>query len=443
MTPEEEKRIIDRSRVDDGIFDMQNVQSFYPGTKIKNGVDTGEPCLVVGVTKKESPERLRSGDMVPSSIGDNIKTDIVEEDEISRYGSCANNGVLGAGSTPRGPCDGHDYDLGSNPFINSHGGISIGPTDAARSWSGTLGFIAKDKSDSRLVGVSNNHVIGDYVDTNYSSLGCYVENGELSDLFKVDQDMRPIVENVIQTPSIPDSISENFVHLGKVKRSVPTKWGSGVLPANTVDAGIIELNPEIQPMTDLAYLSTDALRVGSARIGARVSKSGRTTGVTGVSDEISNPTTIISTNYTVAISSGCGDGLKTKFTDCIKFNWNTSMGNNWEFFSYAGDSGSAIMMDDNGQNKLIGLLFAGTYFQNSNQMPNPPYGTGIACKIQNVFDKLNIEAWNGNVICVGDSPFASLNGRCYWNTRAQRNTALVSHTNRKLHDSLQECNNKE
>jgi len=53
MTPEEEKRIIDRSRVDDGIFDMQNVQSFYPGTKIKNGVDTGEPCLGCWCDEKE------------------------------------------------------------------------------------------------------------------------------------------------------------------------------------------------------------------------------------------------------------------------------------------------------------------------------------------------------------------------------------------------------
>lgn len=439
MKPEEEKEIIRLAGLKDGIFDLKNVQSFYPGTKVKNGVDTGEPCMIIGVTKKEDINKLDPKDWIPSNLANGIKTDIVEEDEIFRFGSCGLSSVIGPNAAPTGACEGHDYNSDSQPFSNLQGGISIGPKDSDRAWSGTLGIIAKDKTDSKLVALSNNHVLGDYVDTNHSSLGCYLENGELADSFKVDDSMQPIVENVIQTPSVPDSKGSSSIDLGKVKRCVPTKWGSGVLPANTVDAGIVELNAEIQPMTDLAYLTEDSLRIAEAKVGARVSKSGRTTGVTGVSDSVSNPTRIVSTNYTVAIGSGCGDGLKTKFTDCIKFNWNSSIDNNWEFFSYAGDSGSAVLMDENQEKKLIGLLFAGTYFSKTSSMPNPPYGTGIACKIQNVFDALNLETWNGNVICDSESQFLKVNGKCYQNTSFQKPKDSITHTQAEEYQTLDAC----
>ena len=440
MNQDQEKQIIERSGIEDGIFDLKNVQSFYPGTKIKNGVDTGEPCMVIGVTKKENIENLEGKDLIPGVLGGSVKTDIVEESEISRYGGCAGRETIGTNSVPSGPCDGHDYKKSGDPFINAHGGISIGPSDSLRLWSGTLGFIARDKIDKKLVGVSNNHVLGDYVDTFYSHLGCYLDGEEVLDAFKVDKNLKPIVENIIQTPSVPDATGGSVV-LGKVKRSIPTKWGSGWLPDNTVDAGIVELSESIQPMVDLTGLSEDALTVGEAKIGARVSKSGRTTGVTGVSDEVSNPTTIVSTNYTVAISSGCGDGLKTKFSNCIKFNWNAGRNNNWEFFSYAGDSGSAIMMDDSGQKKLIGLLFAGTHFSSSNNMPNPPYGTGVACKIDSVFNALNIEPWNGRVVCANDSNFIKINGSCYKSSRAEKPIQQVTHTEHAGHATEEQCLN--
>jgi len=439
MNSNQEKDIINRSRVDDEIFEKKNVQSFYAGTKIKNGVDTGEPCIIIGVTRKEKLENLSQKDLIPKELSNSIKTDIVQEDEIFRFGFCGLGSHLG-GDAPRGPCYGHNYNLDNSPYVNLQGGVSIGPNDPNRSWSGTLGLIAKDKTDSRLVGVSNNHVLGDYIDTRHKAISCYLENGELADDFKVDDSFKPIVENTIQSPSVPDSVGSNFIELGAVKRSIPTKWGSGILPDNTVDAGIIELSSSIQPMTNLAYLSDEALRIGQAKVGARVSKSGRTTGVTGVSN-VSSPTTIVSTNYTVAISSGCGDGLKTKFTDCIKFNWNSSAENSWEFFSYAGDSGSAVLMDDNGQKKLVGLLFAGTYFSSTAYIPSPPYGTGIACKIQNVFDSLNLETWNGNVICDSNSKFISVNGKCYENTSLQKSKSLITHTNETKHETLAECEN--
>jgi hypothetical protein len=434
VNQEQEKEILRRARVSDSLFDLNNVQSFYPGTKIKNGVDTGEPCLVVGVTKKVRSEDLRNEDLIPELIGDNLQTDVVEESELSRFGNCGLSESLGQGVPPYGPCDGHDYNSSGDPFANALGGISIGPNDPLRRWSGTLGFIAKDVTDSKLVGVSNNHVLGDYVDTDYSPLGCYLENGELLDEFKLNEDMSPLVQNMIQTPSVPDS-SRNSVILGEVKRAIATKWGSSVLPANTVDAAIVELTEDIHPMTDLAHLSESALKVAVAKIGERVSKSGRTTGVTGVSSS----TRIVSTNYTVAIGSGCEDGLKTKFTDCIKFNWNAERSNNWEFFSYAGDSGSAIMMDEATGSSLVGLLFAGTYFQNSTSMPNPPYGTGVACKIQNVFSALNIEAWNGNVICGANSRFVKVNGRCYRNSNTSKPLELISHQNHEKYGTLGEC----
>ena len=158
MNPAEEREILSRASVDDSLFAKKNVQSYYPGTKVSNGVDTGEPCLIVGVTKKIDSVSLSKKDLIPLVLGDNIKTDVVEEPEITRYGSCGSRGHLGSGNAPNGPCDGHAFNSEGNPYKNAQGGISIGPSDPGRAWSGTLSLIVRDKSDGKLVGLSNNHV---------------------------------------------------------------------------------------------------------------------------------------------------------------------------------------------------------------------------------------------------------------------------------------------
>ena len=437
MNEDFEKTILDRAKVDDSIFDMKNVQSFYPGTKVSKGKDTGTPCIVIGVKRKEPGESLSEKDIIPKFLSGGIETDVIEEGNIDRYGLCGSMGHL-SGLAPSGVCDGHDYFEG-NPYSNIQGGISIGPSGDSRTWSGTLGLIVRDKISGKLVGISNNHVLGDYIDERFEIIDCFKRNGELMDIFKLNSSSLPVVENSIQTPSQSDASSGEMI-VGRVGRCVPTKWGNlPSLPVNTVDAGIIELSENVSPMVDVAHLNFKPVKVGAAESGKNVKKSGRTTGVTGVSD-LSSKAVIVSTNYTVSVGSGCGGGLRAKFADCIKIDWNNSRNNKWEWFSCAGDSGSSIFMERDGlDDVLVGTLFAGTSFQNSQNIPNPPYGSSIACKIQNVFNELSLEPWEGEVICSSENQIIKVNGQCYSNTRSIKPPELVSHNNFSEVASLDEC----
>jgi len=431
VNDEQEKTVLDKAKVDDSIFDMRNVQSFYPGTKVVNGEDTGEPCIVVGVKKKEPGESLSKKDVIPKFLSGGVETDVIEEGDIDRYGLCGSREYL-SGSIPSGACDGHDY--GENGVYNNvQGGISIGPVGDARTWSGTLGLIVRDKTSGRLVGISNNHVLGDYIDTQFEIIDCFKRDGDLLDIFKLDSNSIPLVENLIQTPSQKDSFSDSMV-IGRVAKCIPTKWGkSSNLPNNIVDAGIIELNENASPMINVAHLSSSPVSVGAAKTGRKVKKSGRTTGVTGISGDSSNAI-IVSTNYTVSVGSGCGDGLRAKFSDCVKINWDN------EWFSYAGDSGASIFMEEEGMDDvLIGTLFAGTSFQNSQNVPNPPYGASVACKIRNVFDLLELEPWEGRVICGTEDEIIRINGGCYINTGTKKPVDTVSHRNFSKVGSVDEC----
>ncbi|MDO9333637.1 MAG: hypothetical protein Q7T57_03840 [Dehalococcoidales bacterium] len=58
-----------------------NVVSVGRGRKKVGGVDTGKPCIVVGVKKKLPLSALKSKDIIPLRIGEE-ETDVVELGEI-------------------------------------------------------------------------------------------------------------------------------------------------------------------------------------------------------------------------------------------------------------------------------------------------------------------------------------------------------------------------
>jgi len=62
---------------------------------------------------------------------------------------------------------------------------------------------------------------------------------------------------------------------------------------------------------------------------------------------------------------------------------------------FGGDSGSALIADINGTLKIAGLVYAG----NGNDDPeNPESSLGVACRIDDVAEQLNISPWNGSPI---------------------------------------------
>lgn len=63
------------------LFEKQNVVGVATGHKIKDGVETGEPCLTVFVSQKLDKTLLRPENIVPKEIK-GFKTDVVETGEI-------------------------------------------------------------------------------------------------------------------------------------------------------------------------------------------------------------------------------------------------------------------------------------------------------------------------------------------------------------------------
>ena len=67
------------------LFGKPNVITCGVGFKESEGVITGEPCVVVGVTKKLPQAQLTKQDLVPKVLAQNVKSDVVEVGEVRAF----------------------------------------------------------------------------------------------------------------------------------------------------------------------------------------------------------------------------------------------------------------------------------------------------------------------------------------------------------------------
>jgi hypothetical protein len=88
---------------------------------------------------------------------------------------------------------------------------------------------------------------------------------------------------------------------------------------------------------------------------------------------------VISGYYENNIVTGFG------FSDLIGF----GDSNNSPDPAAAGDSGSILYADCNGENKIIGVVFAGSQSGSNN---------AYACRIDRIAERLNINSWTGNIL---------------------------------------------
>lgn len=82
-----------QTKEQDKLLELSNVVGVGLGHKHKNGVDTGEPSLLVLVNQKLDREFLNDGDLVPASFG-KYKTDVIEVGDIFAQTSVTNNDRL-------------------------------------------------------------------------------------------------------------------------------------------------------------------------------------------------------------------------------------------------------------------------------------------------------------------------------------------------------------
>ena len=123
------------------------------------------------------------------------------------------------------------------------------------------------------------------------------------------------------------------------------------LPDSNVDAAIAQVSPGmVRADGAILEIGTISAQTAAARIGQRVKKSGRTTGLT--SSRISGLNATLSVQY----SNECAGGVAFTKT----FTGQIVVSNSGKSFLNAGDSGSLMVEDASTNPRAVGLLFAGS-----------------------------------------------------------------------------------
>jgi len=120
------------------LFRFPNVIGCSPGTKIKNGRDTGKECITIFVSRKV-PEIQLSADAVLPKVIDRVETDVVEVGEVRIQPISAIEVAI-------------DNRLKHRPVL---GGISVSPQKFLLA--GTSGLIVMREGKPFIL--SNNHVL--------------------------------------------------------------------------------------------------------------------------------------------------------------------------------------------------------------------------------------------------------------------------------------------
>ena len=314
------------------LMSKANVVATGIGYKKTAGKKTDELCIVCSVDTKISKNKLSAQDLIPSSV-QSVSTDVVR------------TGLFRTLQDPTGR------------FRPAPGGVSIGHKDIT---AGTFGCVVK-KNDTLFI-LSNNHVLAN---SNAAEIGDEIlqpgphDGGtlpadhiaNLSEFVPVTFDGQGGADPCGIAGGVAAFLNGIAGILGSKTRLYQTR---NIQAENLVDCAIAE------PL-DQNDIKNEILNIGQiggvdeATVGMAIKKSGRTTGFT--EDTVDQIDVTVRVNF--------GSGRIATFVDQILTGP----------MSQGGDSGSAIIND---QNKIVGLLFAGSDTST------------IFCRIQNVFQLLGV-----------------------------------------------------
>jgi hypothetical protein len=363
-------------------MDKPNVVVAYAGSKIVNGVDTGIPCVVIGVAKKDP--NISSKDMIPSVLPDGVLTDVVIHDEIRAIGTCVGDDSKVDACSPHGDA--------YRPLI---GGISAIEESGTAC---TLGLVVKDNTDESLVALTNNHCAGLQYDPLFDIPGD--GNLDTTGLFMMQ-------------PSPSDGGLSPADRYGTVKRAVSMQFGIGgvnsvdcaisTIAVDDADSGILGINDGPFPFAVQSEYD----------IGTEIIKSGRTTGIV---DPPLASVTSMAANVNVTYGADSAN-----FINQMIYSSATAM-------VLGGDSGAAVLSLIDGEIKVIGLNFAG----------NSTGTLGVANHINVVATQMNIVSWDGDIIVPDTlSDAIEVNGNCY--SRVGDVVDPISHTVDAFYNDCDEC----
>lgn len=300
-----------QEREQDSLLARENVLGVGIGRKIRDGVESGEPCLTVFVTQKLPLDALREEERIPASVR-HCKTDVVELGQVF-----AGDGVVSRLSESAVPSWGPPEPMPAEPPAPprealrhrarpARGGASIGHY---RVLGGTIAAGVIDRSahpgiPTRYYALSNNHVLAD---SNTARIG------------------DPILQ-----PSSADGGRHPRDTIGRLARFVPLRFDG---EPNLVDAAVAEVD-----FTDLdrsiAWLGYPRESSPRARVGQLLRKTGRTTCFS------TGTVRAVNTTIDVVYSGRVARFMRQIVTTCM---------------SAPGDSGSLAV---DAQEHPVGLIFA-------------------------------------------------------------------------------------
>jgi hypothetical protein len=337
------------------------------GNKIRNGEYTGEPSIVFTVEKKLPLSEIPSDQILPSSVeidGVIYNTDVFESGIIETF-ACPSS-VTSACYSWQTVAPGNRGTI--RPL---KGGVSL-TSQNLQGTVGTLGFLAVDTATGALVGVTNNHVvIADAFYTSQRTLPGLIQN-ETNDSAYQTGDIQP---------------SSSSLKIGEVVRYVPILTAPSY---NQVDGALVSIDQSVMSNSEsykqfglsgtsvMPFATTSEI---NALVGnVNVSSSGRSSGVK------QGPLcglAIQGVSFVVGVTGFFKQGTPTVayFNNCISF---TRVNPDCPDPIYRGDSGSGLIANIGGVDKIVGLVFAGGST------------LGIAARIDEVASQLGIQAWNGS-----------------------------------------------
>jgi hypothetical protein len=433
---------------------FDNVVNIGYGYKYSNGKKTNEKAYIYQVNKKLDKTELASNQIIPKVIN-GIKTDVVQMnvldlhyyDHINFTFNKTNylNGSINGGTTYTTPviCDGDTicYDAMTDatahcncePGAAPYGKTSPNHNSAAKSndmvygglgvyvyqgaviqWRGTMSLIAKETSTGKLVGVTNNHVLGGLADAAHT-----LQNTAFNYNYRLGCNATEVVG------SCTGWANQCALQFGTDYKAVA--FVEDNVTANYVDIGLIELQPD--------YAATDVHEIGygnfpwitedmftdvSQFVGLTVYKSGATTGTKIAIGEIST------VGYTTGVS-----GANRQMVNQMLITPISNANDCQNILSLGGDSGSPILIELYGQLYVIGILWGGSpYF------PDP---VAVFSPIWEVAARAGIEPWEGEIVTTSNSPFIRLtkNERQY--KKGVATNAAITHTTFTEHNTQEEC----
>ena len=378
-----------QSKITETLLNAPNgVHSIFYGFKIKDNETTDIKSLIYCVTEKKPLSALTPNETIPRRIvldNEQYPTDVVQMGQI----------VLNQCYATTAP----EITALRSRVRPLSGGLEI---SSLASWTqvapfqfsfsiGTLGFLAKDNADNRLVGVTNNHVIVEDAFINseknpLSAASSIIDNAVFSNPSGYNAVIPP---RILQFGSAGGVVNFSSDMIGIPKRYVPISSGS----PNRVDGALFTISTEIPCTNSQALSGLDTFNMPfatSSEINAlpfnnTLYSVGATTGPKGVNC----PLTCFGIGSTNIGFIRQGVSTTVVFQDIIAIRFLDSS----NLPSWSGDSGSAVVGNIDGQNKIVGLLFGG----DSSGTPSNPISTfAVVSRIDHVANELNISAWDGS-----------------------------------------------